>query len=242
MSSTTQLERELIETGRALFARRLAWGTSGNCSARIAADRIVVSASGSALGTMTPHDLVTVHLPDGHSHGPRRPSKELPMHLGIYRQREDARVILHSSPPYTTLFACSHETIPPGLFVESMYYLERIAWVDYAHPGSPELGESVQRAAADAEVIMLRNHGVILFDVSCQEALLRLETLEMACRLIVEARSAGIRLESIPSHTVREFLEGGRYKPPRPWHPGSGPGTTSHRTPTETSPLPSFRS
>jgi len=191
---------------------------------------------------MAPGDLVTVQLGDGRWEGSRKPSKELPMHLGIYRQREDARVVLHASPPYTTLFACSRETIPAGLFVEAMYYLERVAWVDYAHPGSAELGESVQRAAADAEVIMLRNHGVILFDVSCQEALLRLQTLEMACRLIVEARSAGIRLESIPVPTVREFLEGGRYKPARPWHRRSSIETADHRTQTGTSPFRVSRS
>lgn len=211
-------EARLIAAGRAMLAQDLAWGTSGNLSARIDADHMLVSASGTALGAMQPGDFVTVRVSDGHWEGARKPSKEVPMHRGIYRQRAEAQVVLHSSPHYTTLIACSGETIPSELFVETMFYLERIAWVDYAHPGSEELGESVARAAAGAEVIMMRNHGVILFDTSGEEALLRLQVLEMACRMLVEAKAAGIALKTIPAEVVRGFLQSGRYKPRQPWH------------------------
>lgn len=212
----------LVAAGRAMVARALAWGTSGNVSARLDAERMLVSASGTALGEMRADDYVTVRLADGGWEGPRKPSKEVPMHRAVYLARADAQVVLHVSPHYTTLLACSDQAIPSELFIETLYYLERIAWVDYAHPGSAELGESVGRAAAGAEVVMMRNHGVILFDRSVDEALLRLQVLEMACRMIVEAKAAGIALRRIPAATVREFLQSGRYKPRQPWH-GSAP-------------------
>lgn len=209
----SELESTLIDVGRAMLAANLAWGTSGNLSARQGADAMLVSASGTALGAMAAGDFVCVRVSDGRWEGGRRPSKEAPMHRGIYLARADAQVVLHSSPHYTTLLACSGEAVPADLFIETMYYLERVAWVDYAHPGSAELGESVQMAAGGAEVIMLRNHGVILFDRSAAEALLRLQTLEMACRMVAEARSAGIPLRRIPATVMNEFLESGRYKP-----------------------------
>lgn len=221
--SRAALAQALTETGRAMVARDLAWGTSGNFSARLDADTMLVSASGTALGAMAPDDYVNVRISDGSWSGARKPSKEVPMHRGIYLARPEAQVVLHSSPHYTTLLACSDETIPSELFIETMYYLERIAWVDYAHPGSAELGDSVQRAAAGAEVIMMRNHGVILFDRSCEEALLRLQVLEMTCRMLVEAKAAGIALKRIPSAVVREFLHSGRYKPRQPWHQAPAP-------------------
>ncbi|MGH8021399.1 MAG: class II aldolase/adducin family protein [Opitutaceae bacterium] len=120
MIAADQLERQLIETGREMLARQPAWGASGNLSARTGVDSMVASASGIALGAMSSGDFVAVRVSDGHWEGARKPSKELPMHLGIYRQREDARVVLHSSPPCTTLIACSHETIPSEIFVEAI--------------------------------------------------------------------------------------------------------------------------
>jgi ribulose-5-phosphate 4-epimerase/fuculose-1-phosphate aldolase len=211
-------EQKLSELGHDMLARGLAWGTSGNISARVDADTMITSATGAGLGTMSAADCVRVRIADGTWEGARRPTKEVPMHRGIYRARADAAVVLHSSPHYTTLIACTGETIPSELFIETMYYLERIAWVDYAHPGSEELGEAVQRAAADAEVIMMRNHGVILFDRTPGDALMRLQTLEMTCRMLVEARAASLPLQRIPGPTVREFLHSGRYKPRQPWH------------------------
>ncbi len=216
MDETANMRAALIATGRAMREGGLAWGTSGNLSGRLGGGRMLVSATGTALGTLAPEGLVEVRLEDGGWAGAVRPSKEVPLHLGIYRARPDAVVALHSSPPYTTLLACSDEAVPADLFVETMYYLERVAWVDYAHPGSAELGAGVARAAAEAEVILLRNHGVILFDRSAEEALLRLQTLELACRLVVEARAAGIALRRIPAAVACELRESGRYKPRAP--------------------------
>ncbi len=218
MSAPDNLAVALGEAGRSMLAQGLAWGTSGNISARLDAERMLVSATGTALGSMHFEDFVEVRIGDGGWAGARKPSKEVPMHVGIYQQRPDAQVALHSSPHYTTLLSCAGESIPSELFIETMYYLERMAWVDYAHPGSAELGASVKRAAANAEIIMLRNHGVILFDKSVQEALLRLHSLEMACRMIVEAKAANIALKKIPAAVVNEFLHSGRYKPRQSWH------------------------
>jgi len=212
------IEASLIATGRQLLQRNLAWGTSGNLSARVDSDTMLVSASGTNMGELVPGDLVPVRVTDGAWSGTRKPSKEVPMHIGIYQQRTDAKVVLHSSPHYTTLIACSGEGIPSQLFIETLYYLERVAWVDYSHPGSAELGRAVKSAAASAEVIMMRNHGVILFDESCAEAVMRLQTLEMTCRMIVESKAAGIALSRIPEQVAREFLQHGRYKPRKPWH------------------------
>ncbi len=217
-SLLVELKSELSATGRYLLAHQLVWGTSGNLSARVDDDSMLVSASGTNMGELGPDDFVVVRVSNGTWNGARKPSKEVPMHVGVYQQRPDAKVVLHSSPHYTTLLACSDERISSELFIETMYYLERIAWVDYAHPGSAELGASVKAAAREAEVIMMRNHGVILFDQSFQEAILRLQTLEMACRMVVEAKAAGVTLRRIPAAVAREFLQGGCYKPCRPWH------------------------
>jgi L-fuculose-phosphate aldolase len=208
-----QISKQLIDAGKYLLANQLAWGTSGNISARLDDERMLITASGTKMGDLKPDDFALCNFETGLWEGNRKPSKEVPMHTGIYQIRNDANVILHSAPFYTTLIASSEEPIVSVLFVETMYYLEDVAYVDYFHPGTVELGEAVKEQAENGHVIILKNHGVILFDDSFSDAIMRLETLEMACRMIVTAKSAGIKLTKIPDQVVSDFLENARYKP-----------------------------
>ncbi|WP_019535908.1 class II aldolase/adducin family protein [Paenibacillus ginsengihumi] len=64
-----------------------------------------------------------------------------------------------------------------------------------------------------ANVIIMRNHGVVVFDDHLTEAAMRLETLEMASRMMIQAQAAGIKLNRIPDQVVQSFLEGSTYKP-----------------------------
>ncbi|SFG75228.1 class II aldolase/adducin family protein [Sporolactobacillus nakayamae] len=206
------LKSELIKAGHDLKRQQLTWGTSGNISARIDSSHMIITCSGTNISNLQMDEFTRVDLETSAWEGKRKPSKEVPMHSAIYHARKDAAVVLHSSPFYTTLFAASKEPIVSELFIEAMYYLEDVAYVDYQPPGSRELGESVGMQADKGHIIMLKNHGVILFENSISEALMRLETLEMACRMIVTARAAGIQLDRVPDYLVKEFLESGSYK------------------------------
>ncbi|MCG7334736.1 class II aldolase/adducin family protein [Sporosarcina sp. ACRSM] len=205
--------QQLIYTGQYLISNQLAWGTSGNMSARIDENRMVITASGTYMANLSMEDFVEYQIGTGEKESKRKASKETPMHLGIYREREDVNAILHSSPFYITLFACSNEPILSELFIETMYYLETIAYVDYHHPGSQELADAVSEKAQNANIIMMRNHGVVVCDDSVPEAQMRLETLEMACRMILKAKKSEVQLSVIPEKTVQSFLEDSFYKP-----------------------------
>jgi L-fuculose-phosphate aldolase len=213
VGSMTEEEQSLIDAGIYLLNHRLAWGTSGNMSARMDDDTFLITASGTQMGALQAGDFAICECATGRVLGERKPSKELPMHLGIYQNRPDARMILHSSPFYTTMLACSDLELHSELFIESMYYMEHIAWVDYYHPGTVELGEAVKEQSQFANVIMMRNHGVIVFDDNLSDTLMRLETLEMVCRMTVEAASAGVKLNRLPEQTVSRFLNQAKYKP-----------------------------
>jgi ribulose-5-phosphate 4-epimerase/fuculose-1-phosphate aldolase len=207
-----EIIQKLSNSGKYLLANNLAWGTSGNMSARVNEKHMLITSSGTNMGNLSADDFTVVNVETGEWTGVRKPSKELPMHTGIYQVRKDAQVVLHSSPFYTTLVACSEAKIISELFIETMYYLEDITFVDYHHPGTKELGDAVKEKASLSSVIMMKNHGVILFDDSFSDAIMRLETLEMACRMIIISKSAGIKLNKIPDHVVCDFREKGIYK------------------------------
>lgn len=204
---------QLIDAGKYLLRNRLAWGTSGNISARTNENRMIITASGTFMGELAEDDFAEVNIATGQTEGTRKASKETPFHLGIYRERKDVGAILHSSPFYTTLFSCADEPILSELFIETMYYLENITYVDYYHPGTQGLADAITAQATKANIVMMRNHGVVVYDDTVNEALMRLETLEMACKMIVTAKSAGIALNRIPDQVVTSFLEDSKYKP-----------------------------
>ncbi|WP_040977988.1 class II aldolase/adducin family protein [Oceanobacillus jeddahense] len=203
----------LTELGKYLKNAELAWGTSGNLSKRLSREEMIITASGTLMDHLKEDDFVITNIFTGDSKGAKKASKETPMHSGIYQQREDANVVIHSSPFYTTLLACSDLKLYSSLFIETMYYLENITYIDYYHPGTIELGEAIKKKSKDANIIIMKNHGVVVFDESIQEARMRLETLEMACRMIVKSQEAGITLNYLPSDIVKSFLEESRYKP-----------------------------
>ncbi|MGB8984677.1 MAG: class II aldolase/adducin family protein [Anaerolineales bacterium] len=206
----------LKSAGRYLLEHDLTWGNAGNLSVRLNHDRYLITASGTRLGELGDDDFVECSF-NGPLSGSGKPSKETPMHRAIYEQRPEIRAVLHASPFYSTLIACVDIPIPADLFVEDMYYIERAARVGYFHPGSPELGEAVRAKAREANILLLENHGVLVYDTSIREALMGLQTLEMVCRMAITARSAGLELRSLPASIVADFLDNSGYRPRREW-------------------------
>jgi len=213
---SSEVRRQLQFAGRYMLDNDLAWGNAGNISARLGPDRYLITASGTHLGKLEEADFIECSL-DGSISGDRKPSKETPMHRAIYEQRPEISAVLHASPFYSTLVACADVQVPADLFIEDMYYLERIEHVSYFHAGSRELGEAVRLKARHANILFLDNHGVLVFDTSIHEALMGLQTLEMVCRMAITARSARLDLRSLPASTVVDFLTNSGYRPRREW-------------------------
>lgn len=218
-----EIRHQLQAAGRYLIENDLSWGNAGNLSARLPgaagkSDLCLITASGTHLGDLAEDDLLACPI-DGNlpPNVQRKPSKELPMHTAVYAERPEINAVLHASPFYTTLVACSKVEVPSNLFVEAMYYLERVRRVEYAHPGSLALAEGVRREARRANVLLLENHGVLVCDTSVKEALMGLHTLEIACRMLVTAGNSGIPITGVPEETVRDFLTRSGYRPQRVW-------------------------
>ncbi|NIK67837.1 class II aldolase/adducin family protein [Paenibacillus sp. BK720] len=213
------LWEQLRDTGKYMLDNGLAWGNSGNISARAGNDNFLITASGTDMGELTEGDFALCPV-SGHMEsreGSPKPSKEVPMHQAVYELRPDINAVLHASPFYGTMIACGGEPIPADWFVEAMYYLERVERVPYYHPGSRELGEAVRAKTGAANILLLENHGVLVYDTSLREARMALHTLETVCRMMVESRSSGTKLHSLPARTVDGFLNDSGYRSRRKW-------------------------
>ncbi|KIL38414.1 fuculose phosphate aldolase [Gordoniibacillus kamchatkensis] len=218
MSDSIDVRRELQATGQFMMQYGLAWGNAGNISARVGTGGYLITASGTYMGELGDDDFVECGRDGTYVGAPgKKPSKETPMHRAVYEEREEIGAVLHASPFYSTMVACSGLDVPADWFVETMYYLERVERVSYCHPGSEALGAAVRAKARQANILLLENHGVLVYDISVKEARMALQTLEMACRMLVESRQAGIPLRALSPGTVEDFLLNSGYKPRRNW-------------------------
>ncbi len=208
--------KTLIEAGRWIAEKGMTWGSAGNMSIRLNEEEMLITASGSSFGALSEDSFTLYQIHSGQWSG-GKPSKELPVHLAVYRQSPWAGAVLHASPFHTTLAASTDLCVRNDLFVENMYYLQRMASIRYEHPGSDALAQAVAEVAAQANVILMKNHGVILYDQSIEEARQGLEVLENTCRMCLEARRAGIVFDPVAPERVRDFLENSGYRKPRLW-------------------------
>lgn len=210
-----ELVQELKQVGRFMSEKSLCWGTAGNISARYKDDEFYVTASGTYLGDLEIEDLSLCNN-EGALEG-KKPSKEHVFHNGIYEERPEINAILHSSPFYSTLVANSNIDLPSNYFVEAMYYLEKVVKIPYYHPGSAELAEAIKQNAKYGNVMLLENHGIIVYDTSIREARMALETLEYTSKMFIESEKSKIHINGLSDETVNDFLQNSGYKPVREW-------------------------
>ena len=208
--------RALIDAGKWIAEKNMTWGSAGNMSIRLDENHVLITASGTRFDSLTEDSFTLYNLADDSWTG-GKPSKELPVHLAVYRNAPWAGAVVHASPFHTTLAASTTLKVRNDLFVENMYYLQRMTRIPYAHPGSKELTAFVDGVASNANVILMKNHGVILYDTTMQEACAGLEVLENTCRMCLEAARAGIEMTPVDQETVQDFLLHSGYRKPRVW-------------------------
>nr|WP_255696844.1 class II aldolase/adducin family protein [Sandaracinobacteroides sayramensis] len=171
------MREALVATMRALDAKGLNRGTSGNVSARWG-DGMLVTPSGIVPDELTPGQMVHV-LPDGSTpEGSHRPSSEWRMHMGIYQRRADAGAVVHCHARHATTLACAGKPIPPLHYMVAVSGGASVPVAPYATFGSDELAREVVSTLDGRRACLMANHGLIALGPSLRHALAIAEEVE----------------------------------------------------------------
>lgn len=185
------------------IAKQIAWccrhmadagliaGQDGNVAVRVGADRALVTATGLLKAAVTADDIVEVDLSGRHVRGQKRASSELDMHLRILRHRADVGAVVHAHPPVATGFGVAGEAFDDCVLPELIFQVGHVPLVPYGTPGTPELGDQIEPYLADFSVLVLANHGAVAMGPTLTDALIRMESLEHAAKIILTARLLG---------------------------------------------------
>jgi L-fuculose-phosphate aldolase len=143
----------------------------GHVSARRpGADVMQVKPSGLGLGEVLPDDVLTVTLDGRKVAGSRGMHAEMPIHTGIYRQRDDVNAVVHTHPLHVAGLVASDGDFRM-VNQDSVQFADGIG----IHPSpalivTPDQGDALAAALGGKRAVVLKNHGLVTVGASVPEA------------------------------------------------------------------------
>ena len=152
-----------------------------------------ITPSGIDKGSLKPSDIMCVKA-DGTIVGPHKPSSEYPFHKAIYKIRPRLHSVIHAHPPGLVTFSIVHQIPDTSILPQVRSVCGPIGFAAYDVPGSKELGERIAeefKKNPEYKAVIMENHGVVLAGEDISDAYQRFETLELAARTIINAKTLG---------------------------------------------------
>lgn len=204
------LKKEVIFWAQKAENLGLVVPTTGNFSLR---DKetgyIFVTPHGIFREFLKPDDIVILDINGNKIEGKNKPSYETPVHLEVYRNREDVFGIAHTHSPYACCFAVLNRAIPL-IHIETFFSVGgNIPVVDFAPPGSKELAKKTLEKLANRSAVLLESHGVLTIGSSLSHAILIAILVEETAKIYHSAIQIGKpkKLSDWQVNILKEILE-----------------------------------
>lgn len=182
-----QMYDEAIWVGRNIFLRNKTSGSSANMSF-IYKDAVYITASGTCFGDLAIESFSVIDA-NGNLLQGKKPSKEYPLHLALYRSCE-VKAVIHTHAFYSTLCSCYLPSNKDDAVLSYTPYLDmklgKIKWISYAPPGTNELFDLFDKNVDGRAGYLLGNHGPIVGGKNLKDTFYKLEELEESCHVMWE--------------------------------------------------------
>jgi L-fuculose-phosphate aldolase len=201
-----QVRAEIVEIGRRLWMRGYVASNDGNISVRLDETRLITTPKSVSKGFMTADMMVVTDMAGRKLAGERDPSSELKMHLQVYRDRPDARAVVHAHPPTATGFAVAGIPLDRAVLAEVVTTLGSIPIAEYATPSTDELPAACSKYLKAHDGLLLANHGALAIGPDLLTAYHRMETIEHFARISLVTWTLG--RENLLSRDEVQRLQG----------------------------------
>jgi L-fuculose-phosphate aldolase len=182
---------DIVRFGKKLVTSGLTVATGGNLSV---ADRreglIAISPSGVDYFEMKPSQVAVVTMEGEKVEGRGKPSSELPLHVALYRKRNDVEAVVHTHSLYATTVSSLGWEIP------AFHYLvgfsgKKVPIAPYATFGSDELARNVAQALKGFNAVLMASHGLVTVGESLAAAFTVAEIVEYLSRVYCQVKTLG---------------------------------------------------
>lgn len=182
---------DAIWVAHSLFNRGKASGSIANLSF-VHDDKVYITGTGTSFGRLKESDFSIVDL-QGTLYNDLKPSKELPLHLTVYKEKPEAKAVVHVHSIYSVLWSCLTDLNEVDCLPDHTPYLKMklgtVGLIPYEKPGSPELLAVFEDRVNLSDGWLLANHGPVVPGKSMMEAFYAFEELEESAHIAWELRN-----------------------------------------------------
>ena len=203
-ATTRRTKQSVLDAARQMLRSGLVEGTSGNLSARLSAEHVVMTPSSLDYEVMTQDDLVVVDMDGNVVEGERPPTTEKALHLACLRAHDDIGAVIHSHALYASMFAVTRQPIPCVIEEFDVFVGGEVGVAGYELTGSDALGDEVARHVGDRGAVLMANHGLLTVGRDIADAMKVAHLVERTAKIVWGARVLGDPVP-LPDDTLKRF-------------------------------------
>ena len=201
-------KKELLEYGKKMSAEGLSSGTSGNLSIYLKEEGVVlITPSGIGYFDTTPEDIVVMDLEGNIIEGTRKPSSEWHLHTLFYKNKPEARAVVHTHSKFCTTLATLRMPIKAVHYVIADAGTNEVPCAPYRRYGTEELAKVAVESAGESNAVLLANHGIVVCGKNLKSAYGLAKGMEYVAEIQVTAMSVGEPVV-LSKEEMDEVLEG----------------------------------
>ena len=172
-----KIKAEIIKYSKMLNSRKLSALRSGNISVRYN-DGFLITPSGKKYSSLKGSDIVFVSLKGNFDKKKGIPSSEWQFHQDIYKNKKEAKAVVHAHSTNATAVATHKKSIPSFHYMVAMAGGHDIKCAKYATYGTRELSKNILKALIGRKACLIANHGQIAFEENLPKAFELAEEVE----------------------------------------------------------------
>ena len=184
------LRSEVIKYAKMLNSKKLSALRSGNISARYK-DGFLITPSGVKYSSLKSKDIVFVSHKGEFDKKKGIPSSEWRFHQDIYKNKIEAKAIVHAHSNYATAISTHEKGIPAFHYMVAMAGGSDIRCAKYATYGTRELSKNILKALKMRNACLISNHGQIAYSKNLSKAFELAEEVENLSNQYIKALKIG---------------------------------------------------
>jgi len=184
------LRSEVIKYAKMLNSKKLSALRSGNISARYK-DGFLITPSGVKYSSLKSKDIVFVSHKGEFDKKKGIPSSEWRFHQDIYKNKIEAKAIVHAHSNYATAISTHEKGIPAFHYMVAMAGGNDIKCAKYATYGTRKLSKNILKALRLRNACLIGNHGQIAFSKNLSKAFELAEEVENLSNQYIKALKIG---------------------------------------------------